>query len=640
MATYVSKYRATIPLRCSVCQDNVKSPVQLPCQHKFCTKCVDYQVARLAVFLNNNEPVTIECPYCREFFMSSFDRMAEVRPAAVNHLQKPDKKFDLCQTCAKGSHFEVATFWCKNCSEFMCSPCAKHHLSLAASKQHIIQTVQDKERYGRIAPRVYETEPVRRGRGKLFKLVGGRRTCEPCGLRHKIRDAEHFCESCNELFCEDCSVIHKSMKMTKGHEILSVQQILASPGANNGLELRCDRHDNEMLNLFCKRCQKSCCAICALTIHKSCDGNPAVDEKVLIKAPERKAIKASDKRSSPRGSIGKASLSGKNSVTAKPSVGEKNSTVRRTSVGGKNSIAGKNSDVVKTSVGKPESQQSWTQRNAHKFTISRNKMEVRKGKILIRSKHANDWIISMAVLPSGDMLVLQLYDSPLKLTDSLGNIISSCSFGGNPWSVAAYNDSLAVVSFSDQKKLQLINISKRKLQLDTKITTRHQYVAVCFLRHILVATCWEGCIHTLNIAGEELYFVDFDVHGQKLFASPEYVACDYKRYIVYVSDYKRNSVTALRIYPHKIDNNPVFVFTDPDLKGPKGIAVDKDGSVYISGMASRNIFRITPGGELVQIYRRRDEKEFYEDISMSASGDKLLVTAFEDNSIIALKLTS
>jgi DNA-binding beta-propeller fold protein YncE len=275
---------------------------------------------------------------------------------------------------------------------------------------------------------------------------------------------------------------------------------------------------------------------------------------------------------------------------------------------------------------------------AAKIKIADKRMDVRKGRLEVDSPFENDWVISMVVLTNGDILLLQLYDTKLKMMDSLGNMISECTLYGNPWSVGVYNDSLAVVTFTDRKQLQLINVSKSGLIAGKLINTRHRCLAVCFARNLIAATCWEGCVHLLNISGQEVAVIDKNTAGQRLFTNPEFIAADKLGTTLYVTDYKRHSVTGLKLLPNKIDNKPAFVFTHRDLKGPKGVTVDKEGVLYVSGMDNRNIFRISSTGELIQIYRRREDTEYYEAIAVSSTGDKLFVSAYEDNTICVLRL--
>ncbi|XP_045163054.2 uncharacterized protein LOC123527565 isoform X2 [Mercenaria mercenaria] len=630
MSIYAIKETSSKPTKCSICEESVKNPKQLPCDHKFCSGCINNQISRLSMLLGAQEKVSIVCPYCRDFFLTSVSflqrgknekRKGKSGPQKLSFDMKTarvlgDRKAERCQSCSVGAHYEVAAFWCQNCSEYMCPTCAKYHGSMKMSKNHVVKTIRDKERYDHVSTKIYESKRPSSARiqhddRQPCPRNGIRLYCEPCKYRKKTKFAKNICEVCSEQLCDDCSKCHRGMKMSKSHKLISVKDVISEQKSQYSLDIKCDKHYKEPLSLFCKYCQTSCCAVCAITDHSNC-GTKQKTESNKKTSYKPKEIKSKDKT---------FYAWGDNSKDAKDSKKEKTTTFE-----------------IKPEIKVKDNKQAIANKQAAtKSKIPEKKMEVRKGRLEVESVAENDWVISMALLSNGDILLLQLYDTRLKMMDSFGNLISDCSVYGNPWSVGVYNDSLAVVTFSDRKQLQLVNVSKSELKLGKLLNTRHKCLAVCFARNLIAATCWEGCVHLINISGQEIAAIDRDNTGQRLFTNPEYIAADKTGTNLYISDYKRHSVTGLRLLPNKIDNKPVFVFTHRDLEGPKGVTVDREGVVYISGMASRNLFRISPTGELIQIYRRRDDIDYYEDIAMSYNGDKLLVSAYEDNTIIVLR---
>lgn len=630
MSIYKAKSLTSGNAKCSICEQIVRTSKQLPCDHKFCSECENNQILRLSVLLDADERVSIVCPYCRDFFLSSVSFQQENRNARQQRTTqskepklgtKPyvgDRKSERCQPCSEGSHYEVAAFWCQNCSEYLCPTCAKYHCSMKMSKAHIVKTIRDKERYEHVSTKIYEKTRSSSARGRKDDVItavcphdGLRLYCEPCTQRKKTKYAKFVCYNCSERLCDDCTKCHRSMKMSKSHRLVPMKDIITAQKTKNSVDLKCHKHYNESLGLFCKHCQTSCCAICAITDHVNCVNKQKIEQKD-IKLPKSK----------PNGSI--------------QEVGAGNINYAWGPVSNETKEAKEVKTVAFEIKSKPKEKDN--RKAESKSIIPKNKMEMRKGRLEVETSTEEDWVISMAILSNGDVLLLQLYDTPLKMIDSMGNLVADCSFIGHPWSVAVYNDSLAAVSFSDRKQIQLVNISKSGLELGKRINTRHKCQAVCFARNLIAATCWEGCVHVMNISGQEVASLDKDSGGQRLFTNPEYIASDKVGTSLYISDYKRHSVTALKLLPNKLDNKPVFIFTHPDLQGPKGVTVDRDGVLYISGMASRNIFRVSPTGQLIQIYRRRDDTDYYEDIAVSSMGDKLLVSAYEDNTIIVLRL--
>ncbi|KAH3822360.1 uncharacterized protein LOC127832187 [Dreissena polymorpha] len=628
MPVYHKSSHPVAAVTCSVCREDAANPKQLACDHSFCQQCLRHQVAKLSDLLDRQERVTIVCPYCRDYILSTASFLGKYSNAvgrrsirrsktSLGHVSvseyganySADRKAERCQPCAEGSIYELAVFWCMNCSEYMCAVCAKYHQAMRMSKDHVVKTTRDKERYAGIKSKVMSTRPVSAREPKpthaqVSKCKEGSHIyCEPCSLGKKTKDANYFCDNCKEQMCEECGRCHRNMKMAKAHKMLPISDVVSKAETTYSLAVKCDRHYGETLSLYCKRCKTSCCAVCAITVHGGCgkarekSGDPP---KELVE--KKKATDDTTKEQTRSfNALEKAAHDLSNGKTVSFSI-------------------------------KPNA----AAQSAKSYP--KKKMELRKRRLQLDSNNAKDWVISITLLTSGDMILIQLYAPLLKMIAPDGTLISTCRFYGEPWSVAVYNDSLAVVSFSDRKQLQLIHISRAGLESGKKFSTRHKCLAVCFAKNMIAATCWEGCVHVMDVTGNELASADTNHRGDRLFTNPEYIASDKNGHVLYVSDFKRNAVTALTLLPSKINNRPAFVFSHKELQGPKGVSVDRDGFIYVSGMTSRNIFRLASSGDLVQIFRRREDTEFYEALVVSPSADKLFVTAYEDNAVLEFKL--
>ena len=624
--------RSAVSRNCSVCMHESRDATRLSCDHTFCQPCIRSQVDRISRLVTSQEPITIVCSSCRDFLIASLtskhngrgkqyvytggcyspEPVRATRPksayvpsdARASYSGKPQR----CQPCAEGQEFETATFWCQNCSEYLCSVCARYHQAMKMSHDHVVKTIRDKERYGNIKSKVAAVS-----RPQTAKDIGSSHlNCEPCNQNRKTKSAQFMCQQCKEQMCAECTKCHQSMKMSKTHRLLPMKEVLSKSESRLSLDMKCDRHKGEFLSLYCKPCRVSCCAKCAATNHTNCGNTVKLEPGVTTLGTKVTSTKASTSQT------------------------DKAVHKLETKVGpisySWDSICNPQSEdktVAFTIKSDPKS----------RVTIQKNRMAPRKKRIDVEYCKDKDWVISFAVLSTGDILLIQLYEPMLKMISSDGDLLDTCRFYGDPWSVAAHNDSLAIVSFSGRKQLQLVHITRKGLELGRKLAMRHKALAVCFAKNLIVASCWEGCIHLINISGEEVCCLDSDHNGERLFTNPEYIASDVHGSVVYVSDFKRNCVTALLVLPSKINNKPIFVFRDPDLKGPKGVAVDKNGVVYVSGMSSRNIFRLSASGSVIQVYRRREDTEYYEAIAVTRDSEKLLVSAYEDCSILEFKLS-
>ena len=610
--------------KCSVCMENVIRLTKLDCQHTFCKKCENHQKLRVDTMLELKQPITIECPYCREFFKAGREKKGGGvlrRPLSTYGYERQGAKHDRnllkrCQPCWEGGEYTDATYWCENCAEYFCSTCSRYHLSMKMSKTHRMRA----ERLGNNSKYEMMTQSKYDSRSDG---TGTKQNCDPCRKNDKLKTATFRCEDCSENFCGDCSKCHRTMKVSKNHRMRPVNTVFLKVGEYDK-EQKCSKHYNEPLSLFCKRCQTSCCTICAIAAHTDCKPI-SKDKKGKEKTDEYRPWEFSG---------------GSKTKDLSPGFGLYRDDSKMKPDKGRDYFYDRGQKEPKKDMFYDIREKEFKVKDKRKFPVSVQKlrMDHRKSRIGIGSASKDDWVISMAMLTSGDILIITLYASDLKLIDQGGNVISTCTFYGDPWSVAAYNDCLAAVTFSDQKQIQLVNINRGMLQQGKKLTTKHKSLAVCFAHNLIAVSCWEGCIHLLDISGSEICSILADHRGERLFSNPEYIASSRAGNVLYVSDYKRNSITGLKLLSTRFEKKPIFVFTDRELKGPKGVAVDDDDIIYVSGMTSRNIFRIFPNGEKIQMFGRREDVEYYEDICVSRDSDKLFVSSYEEDSILVFNL--
>ncbi|KAK7107247.1 E3 ubiquitin-protein ligase TRIM56-like [Littorina saxatilis] len=90
-------------------------------------------------------------------------------------------------------------------------------------------------------------------------------TCEMCGKG----SASHKCSDCDQLSCDACTAIHASIKATRSHTVLNLQQASGSlPGLTVSKERFCKTHKDEKIRFFCTQCSAVICRDCKLTSHE------------------------------------------------------------------------------------------------------------------------------------------------------------------------------------------------------------------------------------------------------------------------------------------------------------------------------------------------------------------------------------
>ena len=117
------------------------------------------------------------------------------------------------------------------------------------------------------------------------------KSCDVClasDKKQKSIQAEMFCMECQEYMCDQCSDIHKSMKVSRAHRLRSTVEC---PSLKECLELSasyCEQHPNKEIEIYCEECKAVCCMMCYIQNHQShkcCDVNKVADDfKARIKS--------------------------------------------------------------------------------------------------------------------------------------------------------------------------------------------------------------------------------------------------------------------------------------------------------------------------------------------------------------------
>ncbi|XP_033731666.1 protein PML-like [Pecten maximus] len=120
--------------KCLICLQECNTPRQLPCFHTFCTGCLNTYI--------NSEYVTeynrtyFPCPVC-ESPCYPHDKDAPVSSwagsfprnqlFASSTFKETESGQTFCHGCLTDDEENVASFWCKACSEALCQPCRVAH---------------------------------------------------------------------------------------------------------------------------------------------------------------------------------------------------------------------------------------------------------------------------------------------------------------------------------------------------------------------------------------------------------------------------------------------------------------------------------------------------------------------------------
>ncbi|XP_063427219.1 uncharacterized protein LOC134710753 [Mytilus trossulus] len=91
--------------------------------------------------------------------------------------------------------------------------------------------------------------------------------CGPCGYAENNEKAEKWCTVCEEGLCADCEKVHKSIKTTRNHRLISTEDYRQIE--NISVNLNCEDHDKRF-ELYCKTHDVAVCLSCVPTHHRTC----------------------------------------------------------------------------------------------------------------------------------------------------------------------------------------------------------------------------------------------------------------------------------------------------------------------------------------------------------------------------------
>ena len=173
---------------CGVCLEPYKQPRLLKCFHVYCEGCLQRLVR------GGGEGQSLSCPQCRQDTRLPVSGVPGLQGAFYIHylfdIRDTLKKVSSSEQtmCNKCSKYEYVCF-CRTCG-FLCQRCKEIHHDWPDFKTHEIIDLDTLT-------------------GDVTTLVPPLKKTLLCS-KHKEKDADLYCETCDELICRDCIVrVHR-----------------------------------------------------------------------------------------------------------------------------------------------------------------------------------------------------------------------------------------------------------------------------------------------------------------------------------------------------------------------------------------------------------------------------------------------
>lgn len=106
----------------------------------------------------------------------------------------------------------------------------------------------------------------------------------PCSNCDSASAATSRCVDCGEFLCEKCYSVHKRIRQTKEHKILTISELLESKtGEDLHRPAFCGIHRSEQLKYYCETCNEAVCRDCVLIEHRQHKYDYIKDSKKIQK---------------------------------------------------------------------------------------------------------------------------------------------------------------------------------------------------------------------------------------------------------------------------------------------------------------------------------------------------------------------
>lgn len=202
-------------------------------------------------------------------------------------------------------------------------------------------------------------------------------------------------------------------------------------------------------------------------------------------------------------------------------------------------------------------------------------------------------IVGISITRDGRAILADLNNNKLKMFSNNKNLfLSSVDIPHGPFSVAIINDITAVASAQD-KKIHFVEIpSSGDLRIMSTLKLDYKIIGLTSCNSNLVVTtvAEPRGVKMIDWSGKEVWSVEIDKQGNKLFEAPEYLTSfGTHGDQVIVSDFRRETLTLIA----GKDGDVLKIIAVPGT-GPEGLVADHSGILYVSYYNKSEICAFSP----------------------------------------------
>ncbi|WAR10123.1 TIF1A-like protein [Mya arenaria] len=189
------------------------------------------------------------CSDCREVHYhrkaTRYHKLRDIKPLdSIENTLPMNRKY--CEPCLDQQKCNSMKGFCLYCEQFLCKECIHRHGLQSITQDHTIK-MKNKS--------IQATTP---------------QYCDFCQIEGLQKKADAKCQDCDELLCSDCLRYHKIQKITKDHNVVTIQD--ASKDKDTPETMYCDNckfeDKDEVAVAVCIHCDESALCEKCVSYHK------------------------------------------------------------------------------------------------------------------------------------------------------------------------------------------------------------------------------------------------------------------------------------------------------------------------------------------------------------------------------------
>ncbi|KAL3888706.1 hypothetical protein ACJMK2_001069 [Sinanodonta woodiana] len=590
--------------KCPICLDDFKTPRELPCAHTFCESCLRSYIMKEAT----KQPLSkeIDCPVCRQPVSPSqkhktFQEWASLFPynTVLQTTSSSKSKLDyICQACIHESVSITADGFCVVCKEAMCGNCIKFHKKQKLLKNHNIIPMDE----------------ISGNLQNVIKYVT-RFTCSD----HNEDEVQFYCRDHKIAFCGSCTFLHhktcykvvdlktessRPMQTANAGEIIEKLKnieghLMKFIGMNESSIRKLEANVQGFSDQIRELKKKLIADLDALEKKVKNEGKRLINEQMIVNKENNHrclsllhAVRNSCfnfERVNEFGTNVQKFLTAEKVAshleTYYKQVREQYERIDLTTV------ALTFASQVESMLSMPSSDYGKlvTYKSSKKLCMQEAHLQK------IRLGYSDSFITGITSLPGNRLIMVEFYSKSCILLNASYEIVSRYSSETRYVGICATGEDEVAIS-TEGEDIHILSVRNDVISPVRTISARYCSTGVCDIGngHIAITgyidlrTCFWGLIST---KGKEKCFHQFESgHGIC------YIAVNESNTKFYVT-----VPTSDALHCFDICGKNQFVYKSDDLLGPSGVAVAKGGSVFVLGMNSSNIHRLSSEGSVLDI---------------------------------------